>query len=126
MKSIKRLALLSLYLLTFMHGIDAKNLPIQETQDEVAKVDQLIKATEASLTRLKDLKTLLMQYKQAEVTAVKDPSDTDNLLTLVNLADDIQTIITDAALQDYFSPQFLEELKKFAKISEKKNIPQAK
>lgn len=114
---------LSLSALTASYAADAK---ISESQDEVAKIDLLIEATNANLARLKSLKVLLVEYKQAEVQALKDPNDSDNLLKLVNLAKEIQDTINDSALQDYFAPQFLEELKKFAAIADKKNIPQAK
>lgn len=123
MKSFLFTLALSLSTLTASYAADAK---ISESQDEVAKIDLLIEATNANLARLKALKVLLVEYKQAEVQALKDPNDSDNLLKLVNLAKQIQDTITDSALQDYFAPQFLEELKKFAAIADKKNIPQAK
>lgn len=123
MKSFLFALALCLSALTATHAADAK---ISDSQDEVAKIDLLIEATNANLSRLKELKVLLVEYKQAEVQALKDPNDSDNLLSLVNLAKKIQDTITDSALQDYFAPQFLEELKKFAAIADKKNIPQAK
>lgn len=123
MKSIIYFLTLSTCAFTSLHTADIQS---QVVPDEIVRIDQLIQATEASLTRLKSLKTLLVDYKKAEVQAVNNPKDTDNLLKLVTLASQIQTTITDSALQDYFAPQFLEELKKFAQISEKKNIPQAK
>ncbi len=98
----------------------------QDPQDELAKVDLLIDATQENLARLKSLRTLIVEYKQAEIKAVKDPKDSDNLLKLVNDARKIQDIITESQLQDYFSSQFIEEIKKFSQISVKKNIPQAK
>ncbi len=97
-----------------------------ELQDEVEKIDQLIEASNDHIARLKKIKLLLVEYKKAEATALKDPNDTDNLLKLVNLAKEILDIINDSSLQDMFSPQFLEELQKFSQISNKKNIPQAK
>lgn len=123
MKHFIFLLVFSFSTLTAIYAADAK---ISEPQDEVAKIDLLIEATNANLSRLKNLKVLLVEYKQAEVQALKDPNDSDNLVTLVNLAKQIQDTITDSALQDYFAPQFLEELKKFSAIADKKNIPQAK
>jgi len=116
--------LLALLVIFLANGLFAQN--IQEPQDDVAKIDQLIDATNDNLARLKKLKGLLIEYKQAEVKAIKDPDDTDNLLKLVTLAKEIDDIISDSALQDIFAPQFLEEIKKFAQIAGKKNIPQAK
>lgn len=95
-------------------------------QDEGAKVDLLIQATEENLVRLKTVKELLADYKKAETIALKNEDDTDNLVKLVALAQKLQTQITDCGLQDYFSPQFLEELKKFSKLAEKKYIPKPK
>ncbi len=119
----------ALFLLTFsctLFAVDAKSTPIAQEHDEITKLDMLIQATENSLTRLKALKVLLTDYKAAEARAITNPNDTDNLLKLVNLAKQVQDSITDAELQDYFAPQFLEELKKFSEIANKKNIPQAK
>jgi hypothetical protein len=98
----------------------------EQPQDELAKTDQLIGATEASLARLKSLRSLIVDYRQCELRAIQDPNDTDNLLKLITLAKQINTIVQDQALQDYYSPQFVEELKKFSQIAEKRNIPQAK
>ena len=119
----KALLLLSLF---FFTSIQAINTDFVDTQDEVARVDLLIAASKANLERLNKIRSTLLEYKQAEIKAVKDPKDTDNLLKLVNLAKDLQDEIDEGALHDYFSPQFIEELKKFSQISNKKNIPQAK
>ncbi len=105
---------------------DIKSTPVAQEQDEVTKMDMLIKATENSLVRLKALKTLIVEYKKCELKAINSPSDTDNLYKLVNLAKQIQEGINDSQLQDYFSQQFLDELKRFSEIANKKNIPQAK
>ncbi|MBS0635212.1 MAG: hypothetical protein JSR37_07095 [Verrucomicrobia bacterium] len=117
---MKKSLLFFLFLATSLSAQD------EVTQNEVTRMDQLIQATESSLARLKNVRTKLVEYKKAENKAVKDPKDTDNLLKLVNLAKELQTDIDEGALEDYFTPQFLEELKKFAQISDKKNIPQAK
>lgn len=119
----KALLLLFVFFFTSIH---AQTVEPHEVQDEVARVDQLIDATKASLSRLTKIRSMLLEYKKAVIRAVKDPKDTDNLLKLVNLAKDLQDEIEEGALQDYFTPQFIEELKKFSQISDKKNIPQAK
>ena len=121
--------LLYLFLLCAMgsiHATDSVSMPTEEAQDEVARVDLLIEATNASLERLKELRVLLEEYKKAEMTALQDPNNTDNLYKLVTLAKEIQDKIDDMALRDYFAPQFIEELKKFAQIAEQKQIPQAR
>lgn len=130
MKNRLSLSVLLLQIATTLHAANDANpsqsISVQEPHDEVARIDQLIKGTEESLVRLKSLKALLVQYKQAETIAVKNPNDTDNLLKLVNLAKQIQNSIAESYLQDYFAPQFLEELKKFSQIADKKHLPQAK
>ena len=113
-------------LFTFLFLAFASFAYSAEPQDEVAKVDLLIAATEENLHRLKALRVLMIEYKQAELKAVKDPKDTDNLLKLVTDAKKIHEIISESQLQEYFSPQFLEEIKKFSQVADKKNIPQAK
>lgn len=115
-----------LLLLTIIltNGLFAQSLA--DPQDEVEKIDQLIEASNDHIARLKKVRALLIEYKKAEATALKDPNDTDNLLKLVNLAKEILDIINDSSMHDMFSAQFLEELQKFSQISAKKNIPQAK
>lgn len=118
-------SLAALFSLCSIHA-SAEEIRVQAPVDEVAKVDQLIKATEGSLERLKSIRTLLTEYKQAELAAVKNPSDAENLVKLVDTAKKLATLIDDSGIQDYFAPQFLEELKKLAQVSDSKNIPPAK
>ena len=116
--------------LTFSQFTDANSsIPTSqsaEPKDEIARLDQLIAGTEQSLKKEKELREILVEYKKAEVIAIKNPNDTDNLLKLVSLAKKAHQMIMDTSLDDYFAPQFLEELKKLSQISERKNVPAAK
>lgn len=98
----------------------------KETSDFVVRMDKLIAATEASVQRQKALRELLIQYKEKEKKAISNPDDTDNLLQLVDLAKKVKSSIEENFLQDYFPPQFLQELDKLSKIAKQKNIPPAK
>lgn len=118
-------SLAGLFSLCSIHA-SCEELRVQAPVDEVAKVDQLIRATEGSLERLKAIRTLMVEYKQAELAAVKNPSDAENLIKLVDTAKKLATLLEESGIQDYFAPQFLEELKKLAQVSDTKNIPPAK
>lgn len=102
------------------------DVTVENPQDEVAKVDQLILATKDTLKRLEMLKDLLVQYKQAEAAALKNPSNQETVTKLVNLAKQVNDLINETYIQEYFAPQFLEELKKFSQAADKKNIPPAR
>lgn len=116
--------------LTCTHFIQADSLTLpsktEEPKDEIARLDQLIAATEDNLKKEKALREILVQYKQAEIEAIKNPDNIDNLLKLVSLAKKAREGISETSLDDYFSPQFIEELKKLSQISERKNVPAAK
>lgn len=95
-------------------------------QSIITKMDALIEATKESTIRLEKLKQLLLQYKEKEKEAINNPDDTDNLMRLVNAAKALDEVITENSLQEYFPPQFLQELKKLSHIADKRNIPPAK
>ncbi len=116
----------SLLLAIFLTGAVLRAEKIDTPKDDVAKLKQLIEATEETLHKEKKLLELLVQYKQAELLAIKDPENTDNLLKLVQLAKATNDTIKELYLEEYFSPQFLEELNKLAQIATKKTIPAPK
>lgn len=119
------------FFLTFGPLQAASNAPssdvkVEAPQDEVARVDQLIAATKDTLKRLEALRAEIIVYKQAEAAVLKNPNDPDAVAKLVISAKQIQDLINTTYVQEYFSPQFLEEIHKFAQIAEKNNIPPAK
>ena len=95
-------------------------------QDMVTKMDALISATEKSLVSQKEIRDLLMQYKEVEKKAIVDPDNTDNLLKLLLLAKELHESIQKGYLEEYFPPQFLQELDKLAALYDKRSIPPAK
>jgi len=99
---------------------------ILESQDMVKKMDALIEATEKALVRQQEIRKLLVEYKAVEKTAIVDPDNTDNLLKLTFIAKKLNDQIKMSFLDEYFPPQFLQELDKLAAIYDKKNIPPAK
>jgi hypothetical protein len=96
-----------------------------EVVDELSKLDVLIAATEESLKRQKLLKERLKNYYALEKACIANPKDTKKLLELVVSAKQVLDDIQNAYIEDYFRPEFIEELQKLAKIGEKKNIPPA-
>jgi hypothetical protein len=97
-----------------------------ETRNDLRLLDQLIAASEKSLQKQKELKTLLVKYKQAEQAAIKNHDDDKSVAALVLLAKQVYDAIKDAYLEDYFSAQFMEEITTLALIGEKKQIPSPK
>ena len=93
--------------------------------DALKKIEEQEKLIK-NLQKEKALREILVKYKQIEMLAIKNPDDVDNLLKLVSLAKKARESIVDLALEDYFSPQFLEELKKLSQISAAKNVPAPK
>lgn len=106
-------------------GVDGFALE-RGAKDDLAALDQLIVATEKALQRQKDLRVLLVQYKQAEQEAIKNSDDAKSVAKLITLGKEVYTAIKTAYLEDYFSPQFIEELKTLAEIGDKKQIPSPK
>jgi hypothetical protein len=96
------------------------------SKDDIAALDLLISATEKSLQRQKALKVLLVQYKQAEQEAIKNSDDAKSVAKLIACGKEVYSAIKTAYLEDYFSPQFIEELKTLADIGDKKQIPSPK
>ena len=89
-------------------------------------LDQLIIATEKALQKQKEVRSLLVQYKLAEQEAIKNSDDAKRVAKLIFLGNQVYTLIKDAHLGDYFSPQFIEELKTLSEIGEKQQIPSPK
>src|SRR5205085_4440035 len=117
MKFCQLWILFSVLTCSHLMGATTPELPSskkEDPKDEIARLDQLITATEENLQKEKALREILVKYKQIEMLAIKNPDDVDNLLKLVSLAKKARESIVDLALEDYFSPQFLEELKKLS------------
>jgi hypothetical protein len=108
------------------HLLRAESVVSFEPRDDMARLDGLITGTEENLRREKALQGILKEYKKAEAEAIKNPNDSDKLSKLVLLAKKAYGAIVEASLEDYFSPQFLEELKKLSQIAERKNVPAPK
>ena len=92
-------------------------------EDELARIDLLIRATEENLTRQKGLRDLVTDYRKTEKSCIANPKDAALLFKLAKTGKAVYEGITDAYLADYFQPEFLSELQKLKQIADKKSIP---
>ena len=91
-------------------------------EDEQTKLENLIKATEASLGRQKKLRSLLDEYRKTEANCIARPKDTELLLKLAKSGQELYDAIMESYLSDYFSQEFIAELEKLKTIASKKSI----
>ena len=94
-------------------------------EDDVSKLEVLIQIHQENLEKEKAIKTLLTEFKTLEKTCTKS-GKTEDLTRLTYSAYKLHSAIKSAFLEDYFRPQFMEELKKLAMVGEKKRIPPVK
>lgn len=108
---------------------EAKKMPsqlsLQETNSELTELDALIKATENSLARQKKLRPLIEEYRRVEKSCIEKPNDTALLFKLAKQGKLVYEAIEESKLQDYFKPEFIQELQKLKAIGDKKSIPPA-
>lgn len=96
---------------------------VESTQDELARLDLLIQVSQENIEREKNLRALVVQYRECEANCIKNPNDSQRLVQLIACAKKLHGCIEESYLQDYFRPQFLEELKKLVKVADKKEVP---
>ena len=94
-------------------------------EDDISKLDVLIQIHQENLEKEKVIKTFLTEYKALEKACTKS-SKIEDLTRLTHIAYKLHTVIQEAFLEDYFRPQFMQELKKLAMVGEKKRIPSVK
>ena len=94
-----------------------------EAEDELSRIDVLIRATEENLARQKGLRGLIDEYRTTEKACIANPKDSALLFKLARTGKAVYENINDAYLADYFQPEFLTELQKLKQIADKKSIP---
>jgi hypothetical protein len=97
-----------------------------EAPDEMGEIDALIRATQESLERQKNIRVLLEAYRTIEKEAVAKPEDAALLFRLADSGKKLHEAIEEAYLADYFSADFMAELRKLKDIADKKPVPPAK
>jgi len=106
-----------------------QNIPSEITEsahDEMGDMDSLIRATEESLAQQKNIRVLLETYHQVENEAIAKPDNAAVLFRLAETGKKLYETIEAAYLADYFSADFMAELRKLKEIADKKTVPPAK
>jgi hypothetical protein len=95
-------------------------------QAYAARIDTLIAATQESLVRQKNVKSLLEQYQKAEKASIAKPNNVSLLYDMAAKGAKLYDAICDSGLIEYFPEQFVQELQKLKTITDNKNIPPAR
>ncbi len=98
-------------------------IPAVSQTDALDAINELVHATEAALVRQKELRQLIGEYKLAEKASIDKPNDATLLFALAKAGKAVHLALEQSYLQDYFQPDFIQEVEKLCKIAEKKSIP---
>lgn len=115
------LTLLSL-LTCFAHGFASE---VPETveplvrEDEVVTMDHLLAVTQGQLEVQKQLKALMLEFKQHQEIFFKGEQTKERAYKMVTTARRILSIITDKHMQHLFSSEYLQELAMCSSIAGK-------
>lgn len=96
-----------------------KNTP----SNEISTLDLLIKSTEQSVENQKYLRQLIVKYQDSLKLYLKDPDNSDRMLSTAKEAYRALECIKENYLESTFDPKFIEELTVFAKVANKRGIP---
>ena len=99
---------------------------IQQVDDERSQIDTLMKATQASLERQKQVREFIVNYKNIEKACVGKPNDSALLNQLAKAGKQTYEAIDENGLTDYFRPEFIRDLQKLKQIADKKTISAAR
>ncbi len=92
---------------------------IEVNEDESRKIDHLIDATLQKLEQQKELKTLMLQFRDQEELFFRGDQSKEHAARMVNTARQILDIIRKAHLEYLFPSEYLEELTLFSSIAGK-------
>ncbi len=99
--------------------IDTKDLVV----GEIARLDQLIEATEQSLEGQKRLRERIEQYRELQVSYLSNSDDNELLFQLIKSAYTILESIKAQHLETAFEPEFLSELSVLSRPAVKSGLP---
>lgn len=105
--------LIPLFTTTALQGSDFEEIQVE---DDFSRLETLIEVHQENLEREKSLKALLSQYKKLEKHCIQHAQDVESMNRFVEVGNELHNAIQELALQDYFRPQLLEELKRVAKM----------
>lgn len=92
---------------------------VQASEDEIARIDHLIEATQVKLQQQKELKELVRLFQQQEERFFKGDQSKGHAAKMVSTARQILERIKEAHLEHLFSSEYLEELALFSSIAGK-------
>ena len=93
--------------------------PLTAVEDEVARIDHLIAATEEKLDQQKALRKLILLLHDQEEQFFKGDQSKAHAKKMVDSARQILEIIQKSHLEHLFSSEYLEELALFSSIAGK-------
>lgn len=91
--------------------------------NELARLDTLIQATQQSLEGQKQLRSSIEEYKKIQEQFFKQSDDNDILFSMVKSAHRTLKLIKDNHLTQSFDPEFIDELTVLAQAANKRGIP---
>src|SRR5438128_493099 len=91
---------------------------VEDTQDELAQIDRLIKATEENITLQKNIRALINEYRKVEKACFEKPNDATLLFKLAKTGKTVYEAIEESHLADYFRPEFMKGLSKLKQITD--------
>lgn len=115
---MKTLLLLPLFLCSLGICADIVNI-----DNEIARLDTLIQATERSLEGQNKLRKKIVEYKKTEEAYLKSPDNNDLLFAVVKSAHRTLEAIKESHLTQTFDPEFINELTVLSQAASKRGIP---
>lgn len=91
--------------------------------NELARLDDLIQATQQSLDTLKRLKGEIIDYQKTQFQFLANTKDNELLMKVVKSAYKALRTIKDNKLEKMFDPDFIDELTVLAQPAAKRGIP---
>ena len=114
-----------LSVISSVRGADSPPIidPEEVVANEIARLDQLIEATQRSLEQQRKLREMIRQYQQIQTKYLNDSEDNELLYQLIKSAYAILENIKAQHLETAFEPEFLSELSVLSKPALKSGIP---
>lgn len=91
--------------------------------EDLARLDALIKVTQENLAHEIALREYLKTYLDLQEQYLKNPDDKEQLLRVARAAVKVMDSIKDNNLASTFSNSFMSELTLFAQVGQKRGIP---
>lgn len=93
--------------------------PSSTQEDEVAAVEHLIQITSIQLEKQKELKALMLEFREQQDTFFQGDQSKAHASKMVGTAHKILEMIKQSRIQHLFSSEYLEELALFSSIASK-------